>query len=148
MSREEIKFIIKNSLQKQILGPDSVTGEYYQTFKENRNTPYTFVYGTDEKTLLNCFYEASISWYKISTQTLKCWKLISLMNTDTNILHKTPVNWTLVFKKRPPKNLGVKKRGVCTFLSNGEKYVHLSPSPWREAEWGSKHGQRQADGPG
>ena len=93
----EIETIIKNLPTNKSLGSDSITGKFYQKFREEL-TPIPlkpFQKIAEEGKFPNSFYEATITLIpkpdKDATKRENC-RPISLMNTDAKILNKILAN--------------------------------------------------------
>ena len=85
----EIETIIKNLPTNKSPGPDDVTGEFYQKFREEL-TPILLKFFqkiAEEGNLPNSFYEATITLIPKSNKDA-IYRPISLMNIDTKSLTK------------------------------------------------------------
>ena len=91
ITSNEIETVIKNLPTNKIPGPDSFTGKFYQTFREELKPILLklFQKTAEGETLPNLFYEATITLIPKPDKDItkkQNYRPISLMNIDTKML--------------------------------------------------------------
>ena len=104
VSIKEIESIMNNFPKQKAPGQDRVTGEFYQTLKEEIiPILYCFFQKVQaEEILPNLFYESNITFiskHKKTLQEKKNYRSISLMNRDVKIFKNTRKLNTITCKK-------------------------------------------------
>ena len=101
----EIEAVIKHPPKNKIPGPDGLTGEFYQVFREELMPILLklFQKTAEEGTLPNSYYEATITLIPKPDQDntkKENYRPISLISVDTKILNKSLANRILQHIKK------------------------------------------------
>jgi len=93
ITNTEIKSVIKNLSKNKSPGPDGLTGEFYQTFREELVPIFLklFTKIAEEETLPKLFYESTMTLILKpgkDTHKKENYMPVSLMNTDAKIFNK------------------------------------------------------------
>ena len=93
ITSEETKTVIKNIPKNKSPGPDSFTGEFYQTFKENLTLILLKLFRKteEEEKLPNSFFKANITLITAPVKNnakRRNYRPVSLMNMDAKISTK------------------------------------------------------------